>query len=75
MDNLGMYDGERDAGAPLLLTVDEASRALRMSRSRLYELLQRGEIPGVVHIGRSVRISRTELEHWVCRQVREQATA
>ncbi len=80
MDKIGIdsdrtYGGDRDAGAPLLLTVDEAARALRMSRSRVYELMQRGEIPGVVHIGRSVRISRAELEAWVSQQVRAQAIA
>lgn len=63
-----------DAGQPLLLTIGEAARALRISRSRMYELLGRGEIPGVVRIGRSVRISRRSLEAWVDAQVGGQAT-
>jgi len=75
IDSDRRYGSDRDSGAPLLLTVDEAARALRMSRSRVYELMQRGEIPGVVHIGRSVRISRAELEAWVSQKVRSQAIA
>jgi len=47
-------EGEQLAGAPLLMTVDEAARTLRISRSRLYEMFARDEIPGVVRIGRSV---------------------
>ena len=68
-------EGEQLAGAPLLMTVDEAARTLRISRSRLYEMFARDEIPGVVRIGRSVRISRAALEAWVIRQVDEHAGA
>ncbi len=67
------YGGDREVGEPLLLTTVEAARALRISRSRMYELLSRNEIPGVVRIGRSVRISRRELEMWVAEQVRSAA--
>lgn len=63
------YGGEEHVGQPLLLTTGEAARALRISRSRLYELLARNEIPGVVRIGRSVRINRRSLEAWVEAQV------
>ncbi len=52
----------------LLLTISEAAWAIRVSRSRMYELLARNEIPGVVRIGRSVRISRRSLEAWVDEQ-------
>lgn len=37
--------------------------ALRIARSRAYELVANGEIPAV-KIGRSVRVSRKELEGW-----------
>ncbi len=66
-------EGEQLAGAPLLMTVDEAAQTLRISRSRLYEMFARDEIPGVVRIGRSVRISRVALEAWVIQQVSDQA--
>ena len=45
---------------PLLLTVPEAAKVLRVGVSRAYEMAQRGEIP-VVRIGRRVRIPREEL--------------
>ncbi len=51
-----------------LLTVPEAARLLKLSRSQLYALCQRQVIP-TVRIGRSVRIPRDELEAWVRRQV------
>jgi excisionase family DNA binding protein len=37
---------------------------LRIARSRAYELMGSGEIP-TVRIGRSVRVSRRELERWL----------
>lgn len=70
MDNMETtYGGEERSGQSLLLTTGEAARALRISRSRLYEMLARNEIPGVVRIGRSVRIRRQSLEEWVNSQV------
>ena len=39
-------------------------RFLRIARSRAYELVAEGEIPSV-RIGRSVRVSRRELERWL----------
>ncbi|MDP9437188.1 MAG: helix-turn-helix domain-containing protein [Actinomycetota bacterium] len=37
---------------------------LRIARSRAYELVADGEIPSV-RIGRSLRVSRRELETWL----------
>lgn len=37
---------------------------MRITRSRAYELVADGEIPAV-KIGRSVRVSRKELERWL----------
>jgi excisionase family DNA binding protein len=53
--------------APLLLTVDEAAQLIRISRSKLYELLQRREIPSIA-IGRSRRIPADGLRNWVTAQ-------
>lgn len=36
----------------------------RVARSRAYDLVANGEIPAV-RIGRSVRVSRTELNTWL----------
>jgi excisionase family DNA binding protein len=46
---------------PLLLRVSEAAELLGISRSTFYQLIARGEVP-VVRIGRTVRVSRRELE-------------
>ncbi len=54
-----------EAGLPILLRFEEAARLLRISRSRLYEMVARNEVPGVVAFGRSRRISRVALEKWI----------
>jgi excisionase family DNA binding protein len=46
------------------LKVPEVAKVLRIARSRAYELVGSGEIPSV-RIGRSVRVSRKELERWL----------
>ncbi len=52
---------------PLLLTVGETARLLRLSESKVYTLLGDrcpGGIP-VKRFGRSVRISLSDLRRWV----------
>jgi excisionase family DNA binding protein len=48
----------------LLLTVTETSQILRLSRSRVYELLYSGVLPSV-KIGSSRRVRRADLEWFV----------
>ncbi len=50
---------------PILLKAEQAAKLLNLSRSKFYELMTADEVPGVVRIGRSVRISRAALERWV----------
>ena len=45
---------------PLLLTMQQASMMLGISRTKLYQLVQRGEIESV-HIGRARRVPRSVL--------------
>jgi excisionase family DNA binding protein len=47
----------------LLLTIPEAAQRIGLGRSKLYELIQSGEVP-VVRIGRAVRISTERLREW-----------
>src|SRR5215218_7852673 len=54
------------SAAPLLLTPEEAAELLRLGRTTVYALMKAGEIHAV-HIGRSCRISRAELERYVRR--------
>lgn len=52
----------------ILLTVSEAAEMCGYSRSFLYNLIDRGEIP-VVRVGRSTRIPKMWLEKWVEKKV------
>ncbi|SHN87558.1 transcriptional regulator, AlpA family [Geodermatophilus obscurus] len=51
---------------PLLLTPEEAATVLRLGRTTVYALMKAGELRAV-HIGRSCRLSRAELERYVRR--------
>jgi excisionase family DNA binding protein len=46
------------------LKVPKVAEVLRIARSRAYELVAGGKIPAV-KIGRSVRVSRKELDRWL----------
>jgi excisionase family DNA binding protein len=58
--------GDVLAAEPLLLTPEEAAKVLRVGRTTVYALMKAGDLHPV-HIGRSCRISRAELERYVCR--------
>lgn len=51
-----------------LLRVEEAAKVLGVGRTKVYELIGRGEMP-VVRIGRCVRIPRETLAQWIRDQV------
>lgn len=53
---------DSESPEPEFLTVDEAADLLRINRKTLYEAIQRGEVPGVLRIRRTIRISRTALD-------------
>ena len=50
---------------PLVLTVDELSRLLRVNKNTVYDLFHRGEIPGGQKVGRSIRFSRDTVVQWL----------
>lgn len=50
----------------LLLTPEEAARLLRIGRTTVYALMKTGDLRSV-HIGRSCRLARAELERYVDR--------
>jgi excisionase family DNA binding protein len=64
----GMLYGERNRSVnpcePELLRVSDAAKLLSMSKSKVYEMAEKGEVP-VVRIGTSVRIPRRKLLAWV----------
>lgn len=51
-----------------LLRVSDAARVLSMSRTKVYEMAARGELP-VVRIGTAVRIHRRRLLEWLDEQL------
>jgi excisionase family DNA binding protein len=52
------------ASSPLLLTPEEVATALRIGRTTVYALMRAGDLRPV-HIGRSCRLPRAELERYV----------
>jgi excisionase family DNA binding protein len=50
------------------LTVPEAARLLRISDRHAYRMAERGNLPGAIHLGRCVRISKPLLLAWLKRQ-------
>ncbi|NRD67099.1 helix-turn-helix domain-containing protein [Corallococcus exiguus] len=49
---------------PSFLTVDEAAELLRVNRKTLYEAIRLGQLPGVIRLGRCVRLSRATMLSW-----------
>ncbi len=50
--------------SPLLLTPEDAAKVLRIGRTTFYALMKAGDLRPV-HIGRSCRLARAELERYV----------
>ena len=46
----------------MFLTVAEAAALLRCNRNTLYEAIRLGQVPGVLRIGRLLRIRRADLD-------------
>ena len=51
--------------APEFFTVQEVGEILRTSRSAIYAMLARGQLPGVTRIGRRILIQRDALVDWL----------
>jgi excisionase family DNA binding protein len=62
----GPVDTDRPADLVLLLSIQEAGRALGIRRSKMYELIAAGELE-TVHIGRAVRVPVDAIENFVAR--------
>ena len=56
-----------DNEPPVLLTVPEAARVLRIGLNRAYQLCRAKEIPSLL-IGHTIRVPRQALEEWIKRQ-------
>ena len=60
--------------APLLLSVEEAAAQLRIGRSRMFDLIRRGEVLSV-KVGGSRRIPYDSVRAYVAQLVAEQTPA
>jgi excisionase family DNA binding protein len=56
---------------PPLLTAEELAALLRVQPKTVYAAIRRRQIPGIVRVGRLIRISRTAVLAWLAGQDRE----
>lgn len=59
---------------PLLLSAEEAAAQLRIGRSRMFDLIRRGEVLSV-KVGGSRRVVAESLQEYVDKLISEQAVA
>ena len=50
---------------PVLITTDEMADLLRTSRTAIYAMVARAQLPGVVRIGRRVLFRREDVMRWL----------
>ena len=50
---------------PVFQTADETAAMLRTTRTAIYAMASRGQIPGVTRIGRRVLFRSDDLLHWL----------
>ncbi len=64
---LSQQNNETGTPAPLpeVLTVEEAAAFLRVNRKTLYEAVRLGSVPGIIRLGRVIRISKAALISWI----------
>lgn len=55
----------RPDALPLLLTAAETAQLLRTTRSAIYAMVERGQLPGVTRIGRRVLLRSDHLMEWL----------
>ena len=50
---------------PVLLTPNEVAELLRTSRKAIYSMVERGQLPGIIRIGRRVLVREDALLDWL----------
>ena len=58
-------DGDSTCGLPPVLTVREVCKLMKLSRNTVYQELRTGGIPGLIQVGRAVRVSGPILARWL----------
>jgi excisionase family DNA binding protein len=56
--------------AEALLTPGEVASVLRTSRKSVYSMIERGQIPGIVRLGRKILVRRDRLTRWLSKNER-----
>ena len=51
--------------SPALLTAQEVAELLRTSAGGIYKMVERGQLPGVIRVGKRLRFEREVLVHWL----------
>lgn len=67
-DKVAEFKNEENTQAPhvpLVLTVDEVAHLLKVNRKTIYEMVNRNQLPGVVRVGRKIRISAQAVVSWL----------
>lgn len=59
-----MPEGSHDDASPLM-TADELATWLACTRRAVYDRVFRGQIPGVLRVGRRLYFRRAEILHWL----------
>ena len=54
--------------APALLAFAPLSHYISFGRSRIYQLINAGEFPKPIKVGKSSRWRKAEIDHWIARQ-------
>jgi len=50
---------------PRLLRMNEVAERLAISRSKAYQLVSEGRLPGAMRVGSSLRVSAAALDAWI----------
>lgn len=58
-----------------MLTVPEAAAYIGIRNTKAYEMAARNELPGMVRIGRLVKVHRPTLDRWLEEQASANVTA
>jgi excisionase family DNA binding protein len=51
--------------SPNLLTIPEVANVFRVPRARAYELAREGAIPGVIRLGKQIRVDEGKLRAFI----------
>ena len=60
-----LREDDAATGLPLLMTADDVAELLRTTRTAIYAMAARGQVPGVTRIGRRILFRTSSLLQWL----------